>query len=1158
MRLLRLELERYGHFTDRMLEFRPDARLHVVYGANEAGKSSSLHAIADLLFGFPHITSYDFLHEKTKLCIGATLESRDATRLICKRRKGIKNTLLDEAGKPLTEEALQSMLGPVSRPVFEHAFGLSKETLRTGAEEMLRSGGEAGSSLIAAAAGIKGLSELRKRLEVEAAAIFAPTRSQHRTFYQARDRQEEAARSMRQLELRDRDLKDRRLRITTFVNELTAARQQRGEAIQRREFLARQREIGPLLLAIGTQEELLKAYAHLPAVESVRILELRAACDLWEKHAAELQRLKNERRGAIAAAEGFIVDHPLIARGPAINALLSESGSYAAEKTQLPRVEGEAEQFRRKLSEFRLRLGLAPDADVILLLPSDLVIAAVREQINAGKRIEADAAALTQRLAREKAAHKDLLKRRTAYPAAGDPAPLRERLARIMPVLSRLGEAERLQRVTLREGLQLRERAAQLSPPIADLDALAGTSLPAAETVAVFAARGEQLAWDLATRQAARTEIENALPTFQAAVEAQELQPLEATPEHIAEVRTARAGRWAPLRSILLRESEPLPAGETAGRIVQFEKTIDTADRLSDDAVRNADRLASRAGARKRLEEELERLRQAVASLSEQEGEIARYDEEWARLWAPLGLTPGPARKMEGWLAQVRDLFQRRAAVLAQQSEFEEIAAALRGIDPAFRELGRLVDIPETDTLPPALLRQGIEEEIERRAEAWRQSHETATLVQAAEERLVMLESEQHELREHAGAWSQAWAEVMSSVNLPASTAVEQAEAALEVWQQVPSVVAQLQDRTRRVAGMERDMQSFEARCAALLAELGEADLSLGADEAAKSLAGRLTEALQVQSMARQAEKRVAELGEQIVTTEAHVGSAREALDGLCKGLPPAEQASLQIAELEARESILASLRQQRRTLLALSRGRSEAELRAAMDGFDDAAAAAEIEELQTRQMQLGEEENEIFARLREAEKQLEELENGAGAEIALQLKRNAESQLLHCARVWAVKRVAQMLLSDAIEHYRSQQEAPLLKRAGELFSGMTAESFSGIEQAYDESDAVRLVGRRAGAGAVGIEAMSEGTRDQLYLALRLAYLEDYATRAEPLPFIGDDLLTNFDDGRTRRALGALGAVGGRMQPILFTHHQRVVELAESELGTAVDVIRLD
>jgi uncharacterized protein YhaN len=86
---------------------------------------------------------------------------------------------------------------------------------------------------------------------------------------------------------------------------------------------------------------------------------------------------------------------------------------------------------------------------------------------------------------------------------------------------------------------------------------------------------------------------------------------------------------------------------------------------------------------------------------------------------------------------------------------------------------------------------------------------------------------------------------------------------------------------------------------------------------------------------------------------------------------------------------------------------------------------------------------------------------------------------------------------------------------------------------------------------------MSEGTRDQLCLALRLAYLEDFASRAEPPPFVGDDLFSSFDDERTRHGLAALAAIGGTVQPILFTHHRFVADAAVRELGDAADVIEL-
>ena len=65
MRIRRLDLLRYGHLADRVLEFPDGAALHVVYGVNEAGKSTALAAIADALFGFGHRTDYDFLDRKS-------------------------------------------------------------------------------------------------------------------------------------------------------------------------------------------------------------------------------------------------------------------------------------------------------------------------------------------------------------------------------------------------------------------------------------------------------------------------------------------------------------------------------------------------------------------------------------------------------------------------------------------------------------------------------------------------------------------------------------------------------------------------------------------------------------------------------------------------------------------------------------------------------------------------------------------------------------------------------------------------------------------------------------------------------------------------------------------------------------------------------------
>jgi uncharacterized protein YhaN len=87
---------------------------------------------------------------------------------------------------------------------------------------------------------------------------------------------------------------------------------------------------------------------------------------------------------------------------------------------------------------------------------------------------------------------------------------------------------------------------------------------------------------------------------------------------------------------------------------------------------------------------------------------------------------------------------------------------------------------------------------------------------------------------------------------------------------------------------------------------------------------------------------------------------------------------------------------------------------------------------------------------------------------------------------------------------------------------------------------------------------MSDGTRDQLYLALRLATLERHLAQAEPLPFIVDDILINFDDDRTAATLKVLAELAKKTQVILFTHHARLKELAgEVRNGAGVFVREL-
>jgi uncharacterized protein YhaN len=138
-------------------------------------------------------------------------------------------------------------------------------------------------------------------------------------------------------------------------------------------------------------------------------------------------------------------------------------------------------------------------------------------------------------------------------------------------------------------------------------------------------------------------------------------------------------------------------------------------------------------------------------------------------------------------------------------------------------------------------------------------------------------------------------------------------------------------------------------------------------------------------------------------------------------------------------------------------------------------------------------------------------------------------------------------ILNQEIERYRSKNQGPLIRRASQLFSALTLQSFSGLTTDFNDKDEPVLVGIRPTGEKIGVSGMSDGTRDQLYLALRVASLEKYLDANEPMPFIVDDILIRFDDDRATAALNILADLSKKTQVLFLTHHARLVELVKKE-----------
>jgi uncharacterized protein YhaN len=173
---------------------------------------------------------------------------------------------------------------------------------------------------------------------------------------------------------------------------------------------------------------------------------------------------------------------------------------------------------------------------------------------------------------------------------------------------------------------------------------------------------------------------------------------------------------------------------------------------------------------------------------------------------------------------------------------------------------------------------------------------------------------------------------------------------------------------------------------------------------------------------------------------------------------------------------------------------------------------------------------------------------SGKAAETAEKMEQEL-ARIRRLAERYAQVKIASKILQQEIERYREEHQGPVLKIASDYFNDLTMGSFASLRTDVDDKGEPILVGVRPDDLRLTVGKMSSGTRDQLYLALRLATLEWRLETSEPMPFIVDDILINFDDDRSKATLTVLADLSKKNQVILFTHHRQIVEEANSIKG---------
>ena len=1163
MRFGALSLLRYGHFRDRELALpRGACDFHVIYGPNEAGKSTCQSALGDLLFGIPTQTGFNFLHANKDLRIGATLEREGETQRLF-RRKGNKDTLLDEAGEPLLEMALDPFLGGADRAFFERMFSLNHRRLEAGGQEILAAEGHVGQTLFAAGAGLSGLREALRRLDDEADALWAPRASKKRAYYAAEERLKQARQRLREASVAVRSWKELSRKVESLKEERETARRGLEEANRRKGRVERIRRVLPHLTLRHQHREEIAALGELPTIPEDASQRLREAEDARTRAQTQVEAVEGQLATAKEHIGGIVLNEAILGLGENIDALAQERRLIEQAQRELPGKQAKLAAAHQRVQRLARDLGWGEQTaeGILERLPARVY----REQLYA--RVEA---------------HEGC--RRDRDEARSRRAELKHDLARVDAELEALGTAGNGDELTmaLRDAHRLGDADKQLADCeqhcqrlARELDegmaALAGWNGSPGNLAVIRVPSRAEVEGHRDELSAISERLENITRQQQAEEDGLEFLRLareqavrdgQAMPrETLIAAREQRDGYWERIRSRWLDRLPPqagAPADETLAEC--FGTALEEADELADRRFSNAEAAAALLGIDRDIERTQKRISQSEQRRQEEAAMQERQHAGWLACWRGTGVTPAAPASMLSWL-------EERARLLKLREELDELkrqSESLRGQMHAHREkLSEALTAMGATGVPRsasfAAVLEHAADVLEQAREQRAHRRQLTEQRRNATERLAAAREQARRAEAAYERWRENFSAALAACDLDRGLGLAAAKGARQTLEDLAGEAEAVARLAAEVARDSRQVGIFGERAEGLLQHLGEPASDEDPHRVVQRLSGQLAQERQRQLKRHDEGQRIEKMEEELKKTRAALAQAKARIKQLCATAGAKDVAGLNEAidrDVRARE-LRTSMQRETEAALAAGDGLPLSDLQAESANTEVDALGAEARSLDEAIAERTEELNELSADLRGAESELRQLDGDETAAIAENQRQQALTDMGEAVHGYAWKRGASILLRWSLDRYRREKQGPMLFRAGELFRVLTSGAFERLEVDFDEQDRPELTGLRAGGERVRVSGMSDGTADQLYLALRIAAIEEYLEKAPGLPFVADDLFINFDDARAAAGLKILAALAQRTQVLFFTHHGHLVELAQGALPGKLQVVEL-
>lgn len=1152
LKFLSMHMPAFGPFTEFELNFGSPG-LQVVYGPNESGKSSSLRAFRALLYGMHRQTSDNFLHPYNMLAVRASLQHSDGRVMEVVRRKGRKDTLKTLEGDTVADSEFTGFIGNLTEEVFDRLYGLDHRTLASGGKALLAEGGKVGESLFAANVG-PAFRQVRENLRKEAEELWKP-RGQKQALNATLSAWKQARKEARDASLQVSKFESLQNELEQQQSEVHHLQEQLGSVRARLQTLENQKSALPRWARYRELGQALEEQSGLPELGldfSQRREKTRVD---YDQAMADLRRLKAEQSQLEERLKELPTKWPVLDLAEGVEKLYQRASRVEDIQTEIPALEAELRQLQDQIEAVRSSLGLSEGAESF---PASSVRAEARQLAGEHQDIQTQLESIAESRARLEGRLKRLETQKTELKETGDLADLELMLGR-----ARVGAnwEERLHQMraeykTARASLDSELQALPFWNR--DIESLKSLAVPSADCVDRMDREIQEAQSAVLQTQRAEEQAQGRLKVVQ-----KELSRLEAggpipTPEQLQELRRDRDRRFEQL--VLTWQSG---GSGSEGQVAEFRHSLKEVDTHADRILKDADRVAARAEQQRQADALAADLEQRRSERIEAEQALQKVNEAWAALWIEALPNPQPPREMRRWL-------ELRLNVLARQREFENVHQEGLSLDKKRQELldglrKALLNAFPSLELPLDDLGQTLHFVEKKLSQAKEASGRLASLNQSfveIERERDDLDSKEQHFKQRLKDWEPRWSDTISQFSLAKEPTPKALDATLAEYDQLQHLHSKAHSCRQELEKLQAESRVFEMQVKEV-ASLVEGSEAKTPWLTARNLHSLLVKAREQQKALATMNARLDELNQAREEAKFRLTQASEEVAKLLSEAAASDMDELPSIETQVRKrrELLTLQNEVSETLLSLGGGATLEEFCQTLSDLSAEQVEAELEELSQRQTELETSQRTLLQRIGELKEKLQQMDGSDQAARAAERAAQLQTEGLELTAQFMRLELAEHVLKTEIENYRRANEGPILKKSSEYFAKLTCGDYTELHSGYDDDSdepvlqAIARSGRR-----VNVEGMSEGTRDQLFLSLRLATIDLRAEHAEPFPLIADDLLVQFDRERALATLNVLAEFARRHQVLLFTHLDRDRELAEkldSELAEVKSLERL-